>query len=97
MGRQVKSGVRIHQHGYTFDDLKRMSSTLAQDIGRRRATVSENTGSVTCARRASGCFTAAKNDFDVGTHWRFVSAAQLGTYGCKGEAIGCNTGENCET
>jgi len=60
MGSQVKYGVRIHQHGYTFDDLKRVSSTLAQYIGRRRATVSENTGSVTCASRAFGCFTAAK-------------------------------------
>ena len=60
MGRQVKFGVRIHQHDYTFDDLKRVSSTLAQYIGRRRATVSENTGPVTCARRAFGCFTGRK-------------------------------------
>ncbi len=60
MGRQVKFGVRIHQHDYTFDDLKRVSSTLAQYIGRRRATVFENTGSVTCARRAFGCFTGRK-------------------------------------
>ena len=60
MGRQVKFGVRIHQHGYTIDDLKRVASTLAQDIGRRRATVSENTGPVTCARRAFGCFTGRK-------------------------------------
>jgi len=97
MGRQVKYGVRIHQHGYTFDDLKRVSSTLAQHIGRRRAIVSENTGSVTYARRAFGCFTAAKNDFAVGTHWRFVSAAQIGTYGCKEEATGCNAGENWGT
>ena len=97
MGRQVKFGVRIHQHDYTFDDLERVSSILAQDIGRRRGIVSENTGSVTCSRRAFGCFTAAKNDFDVGTHWRFVSAAQLGTCGCKGEATRCNTGENCAT
>ena len=33
MGRQVKFGVRIHQHGYTFEDLKRVSSTLAEYIG----------------------------------------------------------------
>jgi len=63
MGRQVKFGVRIHQHGYTYDDLERVSSILAQDIGRRRGIVSENTGSVTCARRAFGCFTAAKKWF----------------------------------
>ncbi len=98
MGRQVKFGVRIHQHDYTFDDLKRVSSTLAQYIGRRRATVFENTGSVTCARRAFGCFTGRKkNDFDVRTYWRFVSAVQFGTYGCKEETTGCNTGENWET
>ena len=65
MGRQVKFGVRIHQHDYTFDDLKGVASTLVQYISCRRATVFENTGSVTCARRAFGCFTAAKNDFDV--------------------------------
>jgi len=63
MGRQVKFGVRIHQHGYTFDYLKRVSSTLAQYISRRRATVSEDTGSVTCARRAFGCFTGHKKWF----------------------------------
>ena len=97
MGRQVKFGVRIHQHGYTLDYLKRVSSTLAQYISRRRATVSEDTGSVTCARRAFGCHRAQKNDSDLGTHWRFVSAVQLGTYSCKEEATGCNTGENCET
>ena len=43
MGRQVKSSLRIHQHGYTFDDLKRVSSALAQYSSRRRATISENT------------------------------------------------------
>jgi len=59
-GHQVKFGLRIHQHGYTFDDLKRVIPTLAQYIGRRRATVSEDTGTVTCARRAFGCFTGYK-------------------------------------
>ena len=63
MGRQVKFGVRIHQHGYTFDDLKRVSSTLAQYIGSRRATISKNTGSITCARRAFGGFTGRKKWF----------------------------------
>ena len=38
MGRQVKFGVRIHQHGYTFDDLKRVW-TLADRLGYHSATL----------------------------------------------------------
>ncbi len=72
MGRQVKFGVRIHQHGYTFDDLKRVLSTLAQDIGRCRATVSENTEPVTCARRAFGCFTGRKKMISM---WELTGAS----------------------
>ena len=38
MSRQVKFGVRIHQHGYTFDDLKRVW-TQADSLGYHSATL----------------------------------------------------------
>jgi alkanesulfonate monooxygenase SsuD/methylene tetrahydromethanopterin reductase-like flavin-dependent oxidoreductase (luciferase family) len=38
MSRQVKFGVRIHQHGYTFDDLKRIW-TQADRLGYHSATL----------------------------------------------------------
>ncbi|PKB70674.1 MAG: hypothetical protein BZY87_09100 [SAR202 cluster bacterium Io17-Chloro-G6] len=38
MSRQVKFGVRIHQHGYSFDDLKRVW-TLADRLGYHSATL----------------------------------------------------------
>ena len=38
MGRQVKFGVRMHQHGYTFDDLKRVW-TQADRLGYHSATL----------------------------------------------------------
>ncbi len=38
MNQQVKFGVRIHQHGYTFDDLKRVW-TQADQLGYHSATL----------------------------------------------------------
>ena len=101
MGRQVKFGVRIHQHSPARLHLRRFEAGVIH-IGTGYWPPSGH-----CLREHWASYLRQesfwmfhrpqKNDFDVGTHWRFVSAAQFGTYGCKKEATGCNTGENCET